>query len=325
MVACGPIPVADGLARYREAIEETLDREHSPVETPAHPLPRLPRRRLRQLEVESRVIGPFDFLAILGCPLSEVVAARNGSLGRVLMPSRRLAHELAVLSAGVECLPSLGVERAERLRKILASKRGDLDAHVWNAIWLDEELERFLSAGPRSLVGGADSNDGSWQLARITAAIEDRLPEEIDVAEVERAFAELRDDPAMGPVLVELDRARAELDRVAALVEAETGVSCDRQSRRLARDFRERYLPLQRKLAELDRRGGDLLTALDSLYRASSARVEPPVAMRRFAAGTLDVESPRGLWPRYRSAVRSHALAWRGILEVCDVLPQARS
>ena len=46
------------------------------------------------------------------------------------------------------------------------------------------------------------------------------------------------------------------------------------------------------------------------------------MAMRRFAAETLDVESPQGLWPRYRTALRSHALAWRGILEVCHVLPQ---
>jgi len=326
-ISCGPVTVADSLEHYREGIEAILGA--APAEGAATPRPQLPRRRERRLAFADQRMGPFDFLGILGCPLSELVAARNAPLGKVLEPTRRLAHELAVLSAGRECLPRLGAERAERLRARLSEKRSDLAAHRWNAVWLDEDLERFLSSGPRALIGGENPADGSRQLARAAAALSAAAPsasetdsfEAPDVAAIEASFAELRDDPAMGSTLVELDRVRLELAAVAALVGPVAGGLCGERHRRLEQVFRTRYLPLQSDLGSLDRRAGPLLDALAMLYRASAEGVEAPEPMARFADEVLGNDRADGLWSRYRRAVLDHARAWSPLLEACGVLP----
>lgn len=327
LLDCGSVSVADGLERYREAIEDRLAAESAFEGPSGHAdsseeswIP-LPRRRLRRIEVPDQRMGPFDFLAIVGCPLSEIVARRNGSLGRVLPPTLRLRHEIDVLAAGEDCLPSLNEDRAARLRPLVEAKRRDFGAHVWNAVWLSDEVERFLSSGPRSLVGGRNGNDAARQLARAASAIAPAPREEIDVDALADAFEQLRDDAAIGPLLRDVDRVERELSRVAARLTLVSRRGCDNLSKLLSRDFRERYLPLQARLGELDRRAGELLPALDALYRNSSRAVEVPLAMEAFAARVLDVESSEGLWRRYRSALRAHAEAWQPLLESCGLLP----
>ncbi len=321
---CGVSPVSEGMARYRGAVERTLGIGAGEAEAwaaDAPTLPSLPRRRLRRAPVGEQRIGPFDFLATVGCPLSELVATRNAALGRVLQPTRRLAHELAVLDTAQDCLPTLREDRAERLGRLVEAKRADLGAHVWNAVWLDPELERFLSAGPRTLVGGRDPADAVWQLDRAARAIEPGRVAGIDASGLEQALSELRDDKAAGPVLRELARTRRELDRVAELLEPLEPGRCEGLERRLVRDFRERYLPLQPALGDLHRRGDGLLHALDRLYLASAERAAAPEAMQSFATEVLDVRSEEALWSRYQAAVRRHAEAWSGLLEACGVLP----
>lgn len=317
---CGGGSTGDQLVAYREAIEHVLERDTASAD--AAEIPRLPRRRLRRIEVGEERIGPRDFLAIIGCPLSEVIAARNGPLGRVLEPTRRLAHELAVVSAARECLPGLGDDRAARLRTRMTRKRAELGAHVWNAVWLDEELERFLSATPGSFVGGVDPQDASWQLARMAQAVAPERAETVDVDRLEAALAELRDDDALGPVLHALARASRELDQVASLVAPKAATECDATMRRLAREFRERYLPAQPGLARVDRRALPILESLGSLYRATATWAEAPPAMARFGEGVLDVDAPDGLWSRYRAAMVRHAAAWNPLLQACGQLPK---
>lgn len=322
LLGCGPGSVADGLTRYRSLVEQKLGAPPALPGLEDDALIRFPRRRLRRIEIGEQTIGPFDFLAILGCPLSQIVANRNSALGRVLEPTARLGHEVAVLAAAQDCLPSMGEERALRLRERIAAKRSDLGAHVWNAVWLNEELERFLSAGPRSILGAEDGTDAAWQITRATSAITGREPDQIDVDGLADAFAQLRDDPAMGPLLSELERVRSELERVASLLHPLGDTSCDARDRRLVRVFRERYLPLQPRMGDMDRRAGGLLAALDALYRASAQNVEVPPAMTGFGGRTLDVESSRGLWLRYRSAIRAHANAWNALLTACGAVPR---
>ncbi|MBW2425984.1 MAG: DUF3080 family protein [Deltaproteobacteria bacterium] len=324
MLGCGPVSVADGLASYRQRVEQSLGLQGAAAAAPAS-VPRLPRRRERRIEVTDQRLGPFEFLAILGCPLSEVIAARNSALGRVLEPTRRLAHELEVMAAARDCMPTLSPERAARLGDLIEAKEADLGAHVWNAVWLDDDLERFLGAGPRALIGGGDPTDAAWQIQRAAEAIEGIASGDlIDSPTLESGFAGLRDDPALGRVLRDLDSARRELGRVASLVAPLDATRCDRGNRRLTQDFREGYLPIQAKLAPVDRRGRELLGSLDQLYRVSATAVDVPVAMRRFSAEVLDVEAEKGLWQGYRRSVARHAAAWNAMLDVCGLLPEAR-
>lgn len=319
LLGCGPASLSEQLTDYRREIESVAAAPPT-VEAQSPASPRLPRPRLRRIEVGDDRIGVFDFLAVVGCELSEVIAERNSGLGRVLEPTRRFAHEVAVIDAIDACLPSLGAERAKRLRAVAEDKRRDLPAHRWNAIWLDSEVERFLTDGPSSLVGGADPSDGPRQLARVARDMAERGPRFNSAESLEAAFRELRDDPAIGGVIREIDRARRDLSHVAARVAEASIDSCDRSARRLVRVFETHYLAIQIRLVGVDRRGFSVLEALDSLYRASAQGIAVPPAMQEFGTAVLDTTSEDGLWRRYRTALLDHAAAWEGPLQLCGVI-----
>jgi hypothetical protein len=314
--ACGRRGVGDQIALYRSEVEAALGLDAAPAAD--DPAIRLPGRRDRRLAVRDERIGPFDFLAILGCRLSEIVAERNNALGRVREPTRQLAHELVVVDAIEACLPTLGEERAADLRARLRRKREALPRHAWNAVWLDRDLERYLTSGARSLVGGEDARDGALQLRRAAEAIEAR-----DVSSLEGAFAELRDDPAIAPLLDEWRSTAAALERVAAVVAGTRVAGCDRTSRRLAAIFEHRFLPYQPALGRLDRDARLQLEGIAALLRATAPTVEVPEAMATYAAKLVGDDAHPGLARRFREASLAHADAWGPILERCGVLPTA--
>jgi hypothetical protein len=299
---------------YRESVESILDTGQP--DGPAAPDVALPGRRLRRVAVAEQRIGPFDFLATIGCPLSEVVAERNAPLGRVLEPTRRLMHELRVIHAMEECLPTLRAERAERLRDLLKEKQSDLGAHIWNAVWLDEDLERFRQAGPRSLLGGDDASDGTRQLRRAAVALEAS-----DVASLEAAFAQLRDDRAVGPLLRASSTLTAELERVTGRLALAEVVRCDRREQSLARIFTDRFAPLQTEIGLHDRRSGELALELGRLFDVSARAVRVPDAMQVFQRDVIGNEPEMGLWGRQRRAILAHAEAWGPVLRACGVIP----
>jgi hypothetical protein len=312
LLACGEPTATDRLRYVRTGVEQLVRRDAPrPPDRPVL----LPARRERMLTVPEHTIGPFDFLATIGCRLSEVVAARNSSLGRVLRPTRRLAYELDVILALETCIPTLGAERAERLSRILEERQAALPRHVWNALWLDEEVERFLSSGPAALIGGRSRRDGGRQLAMAAAALRSR-----DVDALEDALEQLRDDPAAGPRLREASGTTRELEAIAALVSSVPVERCSAVARRLVVLFTERFVPVRGALAELDRDAHVLVSGLRAAFDAVG-EVEPDAAMRAYRLATTGNGEAPGIEEALRSAIVAHAEAWSGVLGACDSLP----
>lgn len=336
-----PTP-ADRLSYYREGVEEVLGqaaaqgveegtaRGIAPGPGDGSPLApeqasasdaaaavSLPHRRKRILAVPDHRIGPFDYLATLGCRLSEVIAARNGSLGRVLEPTRRLAHELDVIRAGEACRPRLGEARAERLAAILEAKREALPRHAWNAVWLDRNLERFLSSGPAALIGGRDASDGGLQLTAAAAAIRARDPDAVD-----DAFEQLRDDPPAGPRLRTIARSTHELARVAALVGSVPVDRCTARTRRLVGLFSERFVPARTELVALDRDARGLEEGVSALFEALDP-IELSPGMRAYREAVAGDARRPGVAGALRAAILSHARAMGEVLAVCGAAPAA--
>ena len=314
LVGCGEPSTADRLRYVRTGVEDLLHRAAAPVETR---VVALPNRRERILPVPDHTIGPFDFLATIGCRLSEVIAGRNAALGRVLQPTRRLAHEIDVIRAIETCLPTLGDERAERLSAILTAKRATLPSHAWNAIWLDEDLQRFLSSGPAALIGGRDSRDGARQLRAAASALRAR-----DVDALEDAFEQLRDDPAAGPRLRAAAAATGELQRIAGLVAKVPVERCSAAARQLVRIFTERFVPARAPLADLDRDVQQLSEGIRAAFEAVEP-VEPGASMRDYRAAVVGTEGDPGVAGALRVAIVDHARAWSGVLGACEALPGA--
>lgn len=317
LLGCGEPSEADRLRYVREGVEDLLHVE-APPEAPR--IVALPNRRERIMAVPDHTIGPFDFLATIGCRLSEVVAGRNASLGRVLQPTRRLAHELDVIRAIENCLPTLGEGRAARLAVILAAKQEALPRHAWNAIWLDEDLERFLSSGPAALIGGRNPRDGAVQLRAAAVAIRG-----LDVEALEGGFEQLRDDPAAGPRLRAAAAATSELERIAALVATVPADRCSAVARQLTRIFAERFVPVRGPLADLDRDAGRLVDGLRAIFDALEPidRIGPSDAMLAYRAAVGGSGNDPGVADALRRAIIEHARAWSGVLEACEVIPGA--
>lgn len=318
-LGCRSDSVSDRVFRYRAALESVLDAP-SNEQLPRVRL-RLPPRRDRRLDVSDHRIGFFDFLSTVGCPLSEVLAARNSALGKVLVPTRRLAHEVNVLSAIDDCLPTLPEARATRLREQATYKRTDLPSHVWNAVWLDENLERFLSTAPAAFIGRGDPSDGAKQLAHAAEALE-----RLDVEALDSALHALRDDPSMGARLTDLVIATEELHRVVRLLAEHNaksqGDACNDQSRRLSRVFESQYVAFQPELAALDRTGHELISSLRSLFLATASEtVAIPEAMQRFRRDLLGDADGADLSARFRDVIVQHATAWGPVLVECGVIP----
>ena len=311
---CGEPSAADRLGYVRAGVEVLLNREAPPVETR---VVALPSRRERIMAVADHTIGPFDFLATIGCRLSEVVASRNAALGRVLQPTRRLAHELEVIGAVEACLPTLGEERADRLAEILAAKQEALPRHAWNAIWLDEDLERFLSSGPAALIGGRDPKDGARQLLAAASAMRAG-----DVDALEDAFEQLRDDPAAGPRLRAAAAATSELERIAALVATVPADRCSAAARQLVRIFSERFVPARGPLADLARDVQALAEGVRAAFDALDP-IDTSESMQAYRVAVAGSEGDPGVAGSLRAAIVGHARAWSGVLAACEALPGA--
>lgn len=305
------------LAQYRLELASVL-------ETPALPTPQtsaawLPSRADRRLEGGDERVGSLDFLGTIGCRLSEVVAARNAPLGKVLVPSRRLAYELDVIQAIEECLPSLGKERATPWRRRLEQKRTQLPIHVWNAVWLDKELERWLSSGGPTWLGSDHETDAARELERAALAIQEK-----DVGGLEASFAALRDDPPFGPTLRALERATDELRQVSALITPLAGSACSARGRQLAQIFHDRFEPMRPDLVRLGRAGGAGVESIERLFVVTEGSVAVPESMRAFRRRIVGecVEAPcPSLLARYQGALRQHARAWSPLVESCEATP----
>ncbi len=316
--ACGAPELTDLLERYRERVEQSSG---SVVVLEDAGPPRLPRPRERVLPTADLRMGALDFLALQGCGLGSLAGFRNSPLGRVMVPTRRLVYELSVLDVGHVCAAELEPPRRERIEALLAAKRDELPVHLWNAVWGDSELARYLAAGRAPGLDAADGDD----LASL-ASLRRRLEEPLDGAAtgeaIETALAPLRDEEPLGATLHALDAAGRVFDAVRRVLDQVDEVGCGTQRAKLTRAFQQTYLPLQPPLAPLDRRAADALPELDRIFRASAERLDTtPASMRHYHEVVLDPDAPGGLWQRYRAATLAHAAAWGPTLRACGMLP----
>ncbi len=319
--ACGRIPLTDRLADYREEVASLVVAEPDAVDA-APKAARLPSRRERRIEVEDHRTSGRNFLAMQGCRLGELVGQRNSALGRVMVPSRRLRYEAEVLEVAADCLTDLEEERAEALREIVTSKRGELSAHVWNAVWMGVEMEAYLgaSANPFAVAARGDASAG---LAAALEVLERPTRSAEDAAELERALELLSREAPAGPVIAGLDAAARELSLVSALLPAGEAGGCSVERRRLSRLFESRYLPLQAEVAQHDRWMAWRFERLDALFAASQRGLPAvPESMQAYRRGVLSPTEPDGVWRRYRRAILQHADAWRPTLVACGVLSE---
>lgn len=324
MTACGEVTLDDRLAHYRSEVARVLEVEDTNREAAPEVLA-LPGRRHRRMIPADLRMNVFDFLAIQGCELSELVGERNSAMGKQMVPSRRLIYELRVLEAADACLASLSDARQQKLGAMIERKRPEVALHVWNAVWLGEEIEAYLAgaAHPFAISAG---HDGTADVRRATRLLSQGIATAAEARELETALGGLlRAEPA-GPILRGLDVIARELGAVARWMEAFETDACRGDAVRLRGVFESSYMPLQAQLAAFDANARERIEALDALYeRTSAVGPAPSSEMADYHARRLDPDSAAGLWMGYRQAILRHVAAWEPTLRSCGVIPGRES
>jgi hypothetical protein len=308
--ACDVRPPRErALAAYVAAIDPA-----TPVPPHTPTLQRLPPRPERSIVLPRRTTDIAGFLALQGCALGERIGERNSGLGRVMMDSQRWVYEAAFLRDAEVCLRDLDGELHDELAAVIAAKRADLPAVVWNAIWAGPELPHLVALSGRDLDPGAGAvapaaTDALAMLRRLAVR-----PLDVTSPELEQALATLRTSTVGGDALRALDLLRHFLDAAAARLEQHANApDCPR----LQSVFTDRYAEdVQPHIARTHRASEPLLAVLEDLYRETA----PPDAPPAVATWVAQLPAVRGA---YQAALTRHTAAWRVVGERCGFLPVA--
>lgn len=305
--------------------------ELTPELSEVAPVPLMPRRRDRVLEMPDLDMGMLDFLSLYGCELQYVVGERNSIMGRVMQPLNRLRYEIRFIRSAEDCIPEAEREGVkEELEEAIDSKTKTLSIAIWNATWGVEEVEKLftLSQGYYPLDGGGGL------VAELTA----------DVTQLNRTVAGLlagNSDEPLGYVGEVHQRWQAEhragqLMNSARLVTARLDDATSLMARKMESDSlcpNEEGGELPEILGNLYANGyvGSVQPYLESIEQARTALIEPlerlailqsdtmPDAFRVWYQQNLDTEKTESLWGQLKRAVESHNRHWQQLASQCDI------
>ncbi|NMT65411.1 DUF3080 domain-containing protein [Marinobacter orientalis] len=316
---------------YVAQVADALDL--SPSLSKVAPVPQIPRRRERVLEMPDLDMSMLDFLSLYGCELQYVVGEKNSIMGRVMQPLNRLRYETRFIQAAEDCIPEAEREGVkEELGEAIESKSETLSIALWNATWGVEEMERLFTRSQGYYPKGSDDpvvaelSAGVRQLNQTVAGLlGGNTGEQLDyVGEVQQRWqAEHRAGQLMNSarlLTMRLD------DATALLIErTETDPLCPEEGDgKLPEALGETYVTAYANGIE---------TYLENVDEAREALIEPlselatqqadimPAAFQEWYRQNLDTENTASLWGQLDRAVASHARRWQRLLHQCGVSP----
>lgn len=298
------------------------------------PVPQIPRRRERFLDLPDLELGMLDFLSLYGCELQYVVGERNSIMGKVMQPLNRLRYEASFIRAAEDCIPEAEREGVkETLEEAIESKSKTLPIALWNATWGVEEVERLftlaqgyypLSDDAGNPVAGLASD--VRQLNESVAGLLAGNPHEpLDyVGEVHQRWqAEHR----AGQLLNSARLLTTRLNDASALlirrIESESlcpGGNGDGLRGAVKAVYSERYLGGVAGYLETVQQGrNELIEPLETLAIQQAGSM--PEAFRTWYSLTLDTDHSKSLWAQLDRAAETHARRWQQLREQCLVEP----
>lgn len=334
LAGCAPDSgVPEMMDNYVVQVARTL--ELSPELSRIDPVPQIPRRRDRVLEMPDLDMGMLDFLSLYGCELQYVVGERNSIMGRVMQPLNRLRYETHFIRAAEDCIPEAEREGVrEELESAIKSKSETLYIAVWNATWGVEEVEKLftLSQGHYPLEGGealvaelaADVTQLNQTVAGLLAGNSD---EPLDyVGEVHQRWqAQHRAGQLMNSARLLATR----LDDATSLLAEKM------KTDPLCSDEKDGDLPAVLSEAYFSGYVGGVQPYLEGIEQARTALIAPleklaalqaetmPDAFREWYRRHLDSDNAESLWGQLDRAAESHTGHWQRLLDQCGISPDS--
>jgi hypothetical protein len=301
--------------------------------TPAPVLAPWPRTRTRTFALQAQRTNLIEFLRLHGCGLGALIGERSSALGRVMVPSQRLAYEHRFLIVADRCLASgeLSDDEQASLKDIVDLKRAQLDRVAWNATLGSEALAGAFTLDTTSLAPGAVSGAGRAATGALRQWLR-RLPQlgsdALSLEDWEAPWETLAASDFPGRARRSVARLTQAFDDVAAIIERRErarplcpqGLPTDRAQ--ILRNLFTRYYAggVQPYLAELDAELRPWFEALEAL-RGPEERPAPP-GFDAAVAPMLGAATPDSEWSRLLAARDRHTRAWQDLLSRCGLSPQ---
>ncbi len=306
----------------------------------AQEIPALPARRDRVLPTINLREGVIDVWNFEQCGMISIIAERNSSLGKMMLPSQKMRYEIRFFQALQDCraqmlaLPApdesqLGfIKRLENIYKI---KRQNLPAEIWNGIYNSEEMsEQFARGKPafalnEEATGEVQRALGQMHaLAKLANADPVIAPEWLD--NIEDNYYAFYSNHLGARLLTTLPMLIQVLDRTATAINKrlEQEPFCypghrPPRANNLLNVFRKYYAgQIQPYLAQVQREGRQWLQRHDEIMGLLPA----PVAMQAYRLRVVSISAEGGLWQQWQRAVRRHTQDWQDILGQCNMMPK---
>jgi hypothetical protein len=329
--------------RVARVLEESIDNRLDAV--PAIAL--LPPRRQRLLPLTDLRQGLIEVLALRHCNLLGLIARRNSSLGKVMLPSKQLVYEMRLLSQVRDCRAQLAqsvntrtdkdadAQLIQQLDSIYSLKARELPAVLWNAIYASREMESNFSIGdpPLPLSLNENQSDGSEaallslqalaELQTLIATPNWQLPTGLDQLEQHYQTLEANRFGSQWLKSVWLLSQTLELTAQALDRREQRRPICPQQrptprARILLNVFNKYYAgEVQPYMARVDRSGQRWKT----LHQQLLSSLPATAAMRDYQWRIFADTNPDSLWQAYVRARDHHIRSWQTTLRHCNLMP----
>ncbi|AMO57291.1 hypothetical protein GZ77_16165 [Endozoicomonas montiporae] len=334
---CQPGSPADHLLDdYLKRISRVTEME-TPIQA-EFTYPVLPPLKQRIYDIPDIRMKALAALNLLECPrLSKVVAYRNSSLGRQMLPSQRLHYEKELLNELGDCIHYLQEtepksEVLPELKSISEQKQKQLPAIRWNALLGNVELSDQLVLRPESLPEEHTGKTGTLNaLLYLNGYLPDQtLSPPYSRSEMERQLQQLTASHYSGQLLRSAIKLTETLNTVADLLEARLKQRplCPNgrlmpAAERLQNVFHLLYASqIQGYLSRIYREGSEWRSAMKHLLEQLPAPPSP--AMQHYLNQITSDNTPDSVWYQLEQAVKRHTSAWQAVLSECNLMPAHR-
>lgn len=324
--------IPDMMDNYVEELAASLELESSLSDVA--PVPQIPRRRERFLDLPDLELGMLDFLSLYGCELQYVVGEKNSIMGKVMQPLNRLRYEASFIRAAEDCIPEAEREGVkETLEVAIESKFETLPIALWNATWGVEEVERLFTLAQGYYPLSNDAGNPVAALASDARQLNDSVAgllagnphEPLEyVGEVHQRWqAEHRAGQLLNSarlLTTRLNDATALLTRkIASEPECPAGHDHELDDA-VQKVYSKRYLDEVAGYLETVQQGrNELIKPLETLAIQQTGSM--PDAFRTWYAISLDTDHNESLWGQLDQAAEIHARRWQQLREPCIAEP----
>lgn len=338
--ACGKPEAQAMLEDYADSMSNVLDTDIAlEFDQAIKTIPAFPAKRERTLstpDIREGILEVWDFKQ---CGMMHLIAERNSSLGKVMLPSQKMRYELRFLAALQACLSRMQAVTEpdtrqqtfiKRLEQITQLKQQNIGREIWNGIYSSDEISQHFALGqpPLATATGQSGNTlrALEQLSFLAGTHDaDTLTPPDWLAEIEDvyyAFYSSQFGAQLLPALVILTET---LNKTAGAIETRIQGSpfCHQGHRprraEILRNIFQKYYAeqVQPYMALIQREGQEWL----ALHDAIITQLPAPQAMLSYQQQVISLSAADSLWQRWQGASRRHTQAWQDILGQCGMMP----